>query len=105
MLVGDEFGDCDSEGDLDCPCETTEDVASDDGFHVGCSSRDDGADEGEKVAANEEPSSTEDVRKASNDEKSYTESKGVGQRHPGDIWRWANRLVDQCQRIRRHDPA
>ena len=85
MLVGDKFGNCDCEGDLDSTSETGERVGANETIHFGRRCADDCSNERKAVADDEEPASAEDVGEATDEEEADRESQGVGERDPAEI--------------------
>ena len=82
VFVGDQLGNRDGERDLHGSSKTTKDVAPDHGIDILSGCRDDGADEGESIAANEEPTTAENVGESANKEETDGETEGVGDRNP-----------------------
>ena len=105
VLVGNELCNCDCEGYLDGTGKPTEEFAGDQVIDAFGSSSDDCTDQSERIADDEEPASSKDVRQSSDDQESDTEAQGVGERDPGDVVGWTDRSINQGQRVGRQNPS
>ncbi len=105
VSVRDKLCNSHSKGDLYSTSQSAEEIATDKIFHSSSCRADDGSDQSETVSDDEEPASSKDVGEPPNNEKGNTEAQGVGQSDPCNVVRWANRCVDQCQRIGWHNPS
>ena len=87
------------EGNLHGTGQSTKKFTSYEGLHLVRSGSDDGPDQSEGVADDEEPAPSEDVGKSSHDQETDTETQGVSESDPGDVFRWTDGSINQCQRV------
>lgn len=99
MLVRNKLCNRDCEGYLDGTSEPAKQIGAYEVVHAVRSHPDNSTDQSKRVADNEEPASPEDIRESAHNQEADTETQGIGESDPGNILRWANSSVNQCQRV------
>ena len=87
------------EAQLDCFADTVDGAANDQSVDTLGSGADNNTNQGNTVAANEEPSPAKEVRKTTKDGVAERETECAGNVDPGDVVARTDVLVDVCEDI------
>lgn len=103
VLVRYKFSHCNVEAELDCFTESVDSAADDEGIHIVGTGADDDSNQGNHVAANEEPPAAKEIRKAAEDCIRERQSESSSNINPCNVIARTDFRVDVGQDIGRQD--